>query len=135
MWSVILISLLLLGISGLLIDSHRRAWREARESSTLSEREKHFAGSMFRRRILASGTIGAIGTGIAVGPLVPRLPLAMAVYLALLLAACAWILLLAMFDVWATRRHYRQLRNEHRAKQVQLVAEIAAMSETAEAEG
>ncbi len=65
---------------------------------------------MFRRRMLASGMIGGIGAAIGVGPIVPRAPLAMAFYLATLLAACAWIMLLAMLDVWATRRHYRQLR-------------------------
>lgn len=135
MLSVILISLSLLGVSGLLIDSHRRAWREARDSSTLPERDKRFAGAMFLRRMLASGTIGGIGVGIALWPLVPRVPLAMAVYLAMLLAACAWIMLLAMLDVWATRRHYRRLRTEHRAKQLRLAGEMASMTETAEAEG
>lgn len=135
MFAVIFISLSLLGISGLLMDSHRRTWREARDSATLPERDKRFAGSMFRRRMLASGTIGAVGAAIAVGPLVPRVPLAMAAYLAALLAACAWIMLLAMFDVWATRRHYRRLRSEHRDRQVQLAVEMSTMSETAEAEG
>ncbi len=135
MIAVIIISLLLLGISGLLIDSHRRTWREARDSATLPERDKQFAGSMFRRRMLASGTIGAIGAGIAVWPLVPREPLALAGYLAMLLAACTWIMLLALLDFWATRQYYRRLRNEHREKQVHLAIEMATMSESAEAEG
>ncbi len=135
MIAVIIISLLLLGISGLLIDSHRRTWREARDSATLPERDKRFAGSMFRRRLLASGTIGAIGAGIAVWPLVPRQPLAMAAYLAMLLAACTWIMLLALLDFWATRQYYRRLRSEHRDKQVHLAVEMTTMSESAEAEG
>ena len=135
MIAVVIISLALLGISGLLIDSHRRAWREARDSSTLPERDKRFAGSLYRRRMLASGTIGAIGAGIALWPLVPRQPLTMAAYLAMLLAACTWIMLLALLDFWATRQHYRRLRSEQRAKQVHLAIEMAAMSETAEAEG
>ena len=134
MFAVLFISLSLLGISGLLMDSHRRTWQEARDSHTLPERDKRFAGSMFRLRMLASGTIGAVGAANAVGPLVPHAPLAMTVYLAVLLAACAWIMLLAMFDVWATRQHYRRLRSEQRAKQVQLAVEMSAMSETAEAE-
>lgn len=124
MLGVIFISLSLLSISGLLIDSHRRAWQLARESSTLPERDKRFAGAMYRRRMLASSTIGLVGAAIAVGPLVPRSPLPMAAYLAALLAACAWIMLLAMIDVLATRQHYRRLRSENRARQLQLTLEM-----------
>jgi hypothetical protein len=132
--SIVFISLALLGISGLLMDSHRRAWREAREATGLSERERRFAGAVYRRRMLASGTVGAVGAAIAVGPLVPRRPLPISVYLAMLLAACAVIMLLAMLDVWATRRHYRQMRNEHRHKQLELAVELAAARESAEGE-
>jgi hypothetical protein len=128
------ISLALLGMSGLLIDSHRRTWRDARESTTLADRDKRFAQSMFRRRMLASGMIGGIGAAIGVGPIVPREPLAMAAYLAMLLAACTWILLLAMLDIWATRRHYQQVRMEQLSKQLQLTVEMASMGEAAESE-
>lgn len=124
MIGVVVISLSLLGISGLLVDSHRRAWRVVRESSTLPARDRRFARSMYRRRMLASGTIGLVGAAIAVGPLVPQLPLPMAAYLAAMLAACAWIMLLAMLDVLATRQHYRRLRSENRARQLQLTLEM-----------
>jgi hypothetical protein len=135
MLGVILISLALLAISGLLIDSHRRTWHHARDSAELSDRDRRFAQSMYRRRMLASGMIGGIGAGIGVGPIVPREPLAMAFYLATLLAACAWIMLLAMLDTWATRRHYRRVRREQLSKQLQLTVEMASLGETAESEG
>jgi hypothetical protein len=131
MIAVVIISLSLLGISGWLIDSHLRAWRRARDSDELSDREKRFAFAMLRRRMMASSTIGATGAAIAVGPIVPPRPMAMTVYLAMLLGACAWIMLLALFDVWATRQHYRQLRSEQRSKQMQLAMEMAAMREAA----
>ena len=51
----------------------------------------------------------------------------MALYLAMLLAACAWIMVLAMLDVWATRRHYQRVRMEQLAKQLQLTVEMASM--------
>jgi len=135
MLGVILISLVLLGLSGLLIDSHRRTWHQARDSADLSDRDRRFAQSMFRRRMLASGMIGGIGAAIGIGPIVPREPLAMAFYLAALLAACTWIMLLAMIDVWATQRHYQQVRREQRSKQRQLTVELASMGEMAESEG
>lgn len=135
MISIVILSLALLGLSGLLIDSHRRTWQEARDSATLPDRDKRFARSMFRRRILASGMIGGIGAAIGVGPIVPREPLAMACYLAILLATCTWIMLLAMLDIWATRRHFRRVRSEQRSKQLQLTVEMASMGESAESEG
>lgn len=129
MIAVAVISLSLLGISGWLIDSHLRAWRRARDSDEFSDREKQFAFAMLRRRMMASSTIGATGAAIAVGPIVPPRPMAMTVYLAILLGACSWIMLLALFDVWATRQHYRQLRSEQRSKQTQLAMELAEMRE------
>lgn len=135
MFGTMVISLALLGMSGLLIDSHRRSWRDARDSASLPDRDKRFAQSMYRRRMLASGMIGGIGAAIGLGPLVPREPLAMAFYLAVLLAACVWILLLAMLDIWATRRHYQRVRMEHLTKQLQLTVDMASMGESAESEG
>jgi hypothetical protein len=128
------ISLSLLGLSGLLIDSHRRSWREANDANLL-ERDRSFARSMYRRRMQASGTIGIIGVGIGVWPIVPRQAGPMALYTATLLAACAWIMLLAVLDFWATRRHYRQIRSEQLAKQLQLALEISAVGDSAESEG
>ena len=134
MFGAFVISLALLGISGLLIDAHLRTWREARESATLADRDKRFAQSMFRRRMVASAMIGGIGAAIGVGPIVPREPLALAFYLATLLAGCVWILLLAMLDIWATRRHYQRVRTEQLSKQLQLTVEMASLSEAAESE-
>lgn len=135
MIGVVIISLALLGISGWLIDSHRRTWREALESNKVSNREKRFAGAMYRRRMMASGTIGATGAAIALWPAIPPRPLAITIYLAALLASCAWIMLLALADFVATRHHYRRLRQEQLAKQVELAAEMASLCEAADAEG
>ena len=130
------ISLALLGVCGLLVDSHQRTWREARDSATLSQRDKEFAKSMYRRRMQASGTIGVLGAAIGVWPIIEgeRQPWALALYTGLLLAACSWIMVLAMLDLWATRRHYRRVRMEQLAKQLQLTVEMASMGEAATAE-
>jgi hypothetical protein len=134
MIAAFVISLSLLGLSGLLIDSHRRSWREANDAK-LPERDCRFAHSMYRRRMQASGTIGIMGAGVGVWPIVPRQAGPMALYTATLLAACAWIMVLAVLDVWATRRHYRRIRSEQLAKQLQLALEISAAGDSAEAEG
>ena len=137
MIAAFILSLTLLGLSGLLIDSHRHSWREARASAALSERDRRFARSMYLRRMQASGMIGVMGAAIGIWPMVQghQQPWRLALYTAILLAACAWIMLLAMLDVWATRRHYQRVRSEQLAKQLQLTVEMAAASEAAEAEG
>ena len=134
MVAAFIISLTLLGLSGLLIDSHRRSWREARESTKLPERDRRYARSLYLRRMQASSMIGAVGACIGVWPIVKGHPGPMVMYTAMLLAACVWIMLLALVDVWATRRHYQRLRSEQLAKQLQLALEMAAVSESADAE-
>jgi hypothetical protein len=136
MFAVIIISLTLLGISGVLIDSHRRTWREARDSATVSERDKRFARAMYRRRMQASGTIALMGAAIGVWPIVDQQarPWGLLLYTAMLLVACSWIMVLAMFDFWATRRHYQRVRMEQLAKQVKLAVELSSMSDRADAE-
>jgi len=52
----------------------------------------------------------------------------------MLLVPFSWIILLAMLDFWATRRHYQRVRMEQLAKQVQLAVEMASMSDSADAE-
>jgi hypothetical protein len=128
------LSLALLGLCGLLLDSHRRTWRHAQESTELSAREKRFALSQYRRRMQASGTIGLVGAAIAVGPLVPHRPEPMTLYLAALLAACAWIMLMAMLDFWATRQHYHRIRSEQMTAQVRLAMELRAAEQRRDAE-
>ena len=136
MIAVVVVSMTLLGIAGWLIDSHRRAWWVTQNSASLTERERQFARSLYRRRMMASGTIGAVGAAIGIWPIVQsdRGPWLLAIYTGLLLAACSWIMILAVIDFAATRQYYQRLRREQRAKQVELEAEIAAMREATDAE-
>lgn len=132
MFATYAISLALMVLCGLLLDSHRRAWRYAQESSDLAAREKRYALSQYRRRMQASGTIGVVGAAIAVGPLVPHRPGPMTLYLAALLAACAWIMLMALLDFWATRQHYNRIRSEQLTAQVRLAMELRAAEQARE---
>lgn len=137
MFAVVIISLTLLGLSGLLIDSHRRTWREAKESATLSEVDKKFARAMYLRRMQASTMVGVMGAAIGVWPAIDQQaqPWVLLFYTAILLVACAWSMALAMFDIWATRRHFHRKRMENLAKQLQLTVEMAAEGAAIESEG
>ena len=73
MLAVAIISLTMLGLSGLLIDSHRRTWREARDSASLSQADKQFARAMYGRRMQASGLVGLMGA--AIGVMISRIEL------------------------------------------------------------
>lgn len=134
MFSTYAISLLLIGLCGLMLDWHRRTWRQAQADRELSERERRFALSQYRRRSQASGIIGLIGVAIGLQPLVPRAPFPVTCYAIALVFACGCILVLAMLDAWATRQEYRRIHADHVTAQVKLAAELRAMGHAPDAE-
>jgi hypothetical protein len=132
-----IVSLVLLGLSGVLLDSHRRAWRAIEQDATKSDRERRFALAQYRRRMQASGIIGVLGAAIGIGPLVPREPgepWPLIIYFASLVGACGCIMLLAALDAWATRQYYARLRNEQLTAQIKMARELHAASKSADAE-
>jgi hypothetical protein len=124
MFTVYAISLLLIGLSGLMLDMHRRSWHAAQRDGTLSERDLRFARAQYRRRNQASGIIGVLGAAIGVGPLVPPQPWPLVLYVASLAGACLCIVVLAGLDAWATRQHFARLRSEQLAAQIKLAREL-----------
>ena len=129
MFMVYAISLLLIGLSGVMLDMHRRNWRAAQQDPALSERDLRFARAQYRRRNQASGIIGALGAAIGIGPLVPAEPWPMVLYVASLAGACLCIVLLAGLDAWATRQNFARLRSEQLAAQIKLTRELKRMRE------
>lgn len=103
---------------------HRRSWRKAQQNDALSAGERRFALSQYRRRMQASGIIGAPGVAIGCEPLVPHEPLAIAIYLASIAGACLAIVVLALIDAWATRHHFARVNSEHFAAQIKLAREL-----------
>ena len=120
-----IVSLLLIGLSGLLLDGHRRSWRAAQQDASLTPGDLRFARSQYRRRSQASGIIGALGAAIGVYPLVPRQPLPITLYLTAVSTTCLAILLLAALDAWATRQNFIRMRSEQLAAQVKFARELA----------
>ena len=119
-----IVSLLLIGLSGVLLDLHRRSWRTVQQMDNVSAGDFRFARSQYRRRMQASGTIGALGAMLAVYPIVPATPLPITLYLLAITLACMAILLLAALDVWATRQNFLRLRNEQLAAHVKLASQL-----------
>jgi hypothetical protein len=117
-------SLLLIGLSGALLDMHRRSWRRADNDRSLSPTERRHALAQFRRRMQASGIIGVLGVGIGIGPLVPHRPWPITLYLLSIACACLAITVLAAIDAWATRQHYARLHSQHLAAQAKLAREV-----------
>jgi hypothetical protein len=117
-------SLVLMGLSGLMLDMHRRSWRAAQQDVTLTDRDRRYAQAQYRRRTQASAIIGVLGAAIGMEPLVPLQPWPMVLYVASLALACGGIMLLAAIDVWATRQNYTRLRSEQLTAQVKLAREL-----------
>lgn len=126
MASTYVISLVLIGLSGMLLDMHRRSWRAAQDDTTLSERDRRFARSQYRRRTQASGMIGVLGAAIGMYPLVPQEPMPITLYLASICCACLAIMLLGALDAWATRQNFMRIRSEQLAAQVKLARELSS---------
>ena len=128
------ISLALIGLSGFLLDSHRRAWRAVEQDASVPEHERRYARSQYRRRMQASGIIGALGAAIGVRSLIPHEPLPMILYLLFLAGACLSIMLLAGLDAWATRQYYARLRSEQLTAQIKLARELARARQSSDVE-
>jgi hypothetical protein len=118
------ISLLLIGLSGVLLDLHRRSWRAARQIESISPADLRFARSQYRRRTQASGTIGVLGAVLGVYPLVPRAPLPFTLYLVAISLACLAIMLLAALDAWATRQNFLRMHSEQLATEIKLARDL-----------
>ncbi len=119
-----IVSLLLIGLSGALLDMHRRSWHRAQANKELAPAELRFALSQYRRRMQASGIIGVLGVAVGCEPLIPHEPVAFVLYLASILGACVAIVVLAAMDAWSTRQHFARLSSEQLAAEVKLAREL-----------
>ena len=130
----IIVPLLLIGLAGLLMDAHRRTWQNAQWDERLNERDRRFARAQYRRRMQASGLIGLIGAAFGCYPLIPKKPLEITAYLAVLVGACMCIMLSGLLDFWATRQNLRRIQNEHLAAELKLASELRAARTSSQAE-
>jgi hypothetical protein len=125
-WSSALVSLLLLTCAAGLMVSHVRTWRAAQ---TLAPecRELDYRRSQFRRRMQTSAMLGLLAIAIFVGQILQGW-IGSATFAVLywggVLVLLAWIGLLALADVLATKVHYGRLRSEFQVEHAKLQAEL-----------
>jgi hypothetical protein len=122
-----LLSLLLLALAGVLLDSHRREWAAARGRQQDSEKgvgDYRFARRRVVRRSTATMAIAVVGVVIGLWPVTPREPLWVAAYLAALMTLCVMIFLLGVGDAWASGHHYRAEGRQRMAEQARALAKL-----------
>lgn len=129
-----LLSLLLLALAGVLLDSHRREWAASRDQRQGSEKpgaDYQFARQRVVRRTAATAAIAVVGVLIGLWPVVPREPVWVAAYLAALMTLCASIFLLGVGDAWASGRHYRAEGRQRLAEQTRTLAQLVEVQRNA----
>ena len=133
-----LISLVLLALAGVLLDSHRREWAAARATGGATggaaggaepqdpepARDYRFARRRVVRRTAATAAIAVVGVLIGLWPVTPREPVWVAVYLAALMTLCVAIFLLGIGDAWASSLHYRAEGRQRMADQARALAQL-----------
>jgi hypothetical protein len=95
----------LIATSAVLLASHWNAWREASSLPQSQHVRLAFLRLQLQRRSVASALIGVVGAAITLVDRVPVNPVAMTMYLFGLLSGGVVILLIALADSRATRRH------------------------------
>lgn len=114
-------SILLLGASGWLLDTHRRDWFHFNGSKVESDAWR-FARRRYLRRMTATGAIALVGFLVAFWPILPREPRWILPYTGVLSLLAVMILTLGCYDAVASSTYYSQkLREENRRHRRDLV--------------
>ena len=127
--SVIVVSGLLLLAAVVLMVSHVRAWRAARQKQ-LDAEEFDYRRRQFRRRMQTSAMLGVLAVAMLVGYVLTfwlsSKVFALAFWTAIILVV-VWTCLLALVDIWATKHYFGRLRHDTLVEQAKLRAEIRRM--------
>jgi type VI protein secretion system component VasK len=114
--STLAFSFVLLAISAGLIISQRRAWRVVVESQR-SAKEREFALRQIQRRMQMGTLVGVLAIAIMAGDWITSLAWALAFW-SMIALLVLWVVLLAVADLRATRRHFGQLLRANRAEEI-----------------
>ena len=125
-WPSALISGLLLLWAVLLMLLHVRTWRQAQRQDALPE-DLDYRRRQFRRRMQTSALLAVLAVAIFVGPLIPGPPLVLIAYWIGALLVLAWVALLALADVVATKLHFARLRADYLTEQAKLKVQLRRM--------
>ena len=132
----IIASLAIVVLAAGLMVWHLQAWQNAKLAG-LDPQERAFRFRQFRRRMQISVMVGLIGIGSAVGQWLMIKPYRLLaidygpmtilfVWLVIVVLA-AWVIALALVDVWATRVYFGRIRHELFLKQTTLKTKLQQM--------
>ena len=117
------VSLFLLLCAAGLMMLHVRTWRRAQQREMDAEEEDYRRRQYFRR-MQTSTMLGTLAVAVFVGQWVTR-PLWLGlIYWGGVLLVLAWVGLLAVADMLATKYYFGRLRDEHLVEQAKLQAEL-----------
>jgi len=103
-WGTITFSVLLVGLSLVLLAIHWNTWRKS-DHGGLAQREQKFYRQQFRRRIMSSGMLGVTGL-VMLGSLWIEQAWALAMLWIGVMLALLWVVLMALLDWWSSSVHY-----------------------------
>lgn len=119
----------LLVVAGIMLDAHRRTWREENGDGEATHRDRRVSRAKYLRRMQATGTIGLLGMLLMVQSLIPSTPLAYAIYTLVLVVLCGWVAMLAVVDAFASWLKGHRERERALDSRQKLEAEIKAARE------
>ena len=117
--------LMLLAAAGLMV-SHVYSWRAFQHQES-DAAEADFRRRQFRRRMQTSAMLGLLAVAVLVGyTLTMRMPFSRftPVYWIAVMAMACWVALLAIVDIWATRRYFGRLRHHCMVEKAKLEVEL-----------
>ncbi len=119
----------LLVVAGIMLDAHRRTWREEDADGEATHRDRRASRAKYLRRMQATGTIGLLGMLLMVHTLIPGTPLVYAVYMLVLVVLCGWLVMLGVVDAFASWLKGHRERERALDSRQKLEAEIKAARE------
>ena len=126
--SLVFSAVLLACAAGLLL-WHLLSWR-ADQRRRLDPNEREFRRRQFRRRMQTTTILALLAASLPLGQwLVPHWPQGGVVFWGLVLFLLAWVVLLALADVWATKFYYGRLRDRNQLEQTRLKAQLWQLRE------
>ena len=125
-YSVIAVTAVLLLAAGGLLASHVWAWRTSQRQE-LDAQELDYRRRQFRRRMHTSAMLGLLAVVTLAGYLLTlqfRSGWLALVFSGSVMVLACWVVLLALMDMWATKRHFGRLRQDCLVEQAKLEAEL-----------
>ncbi len=123
--STLAFSLALLAIAAGLVISQRLAWAQLIASQ---RRDREFATRQIARRMQMGTLVGVLAISIFAGDWITSVAWSLAFWSAIALLVL-WVVLLAVADLRATRRHYGQLLRDNQAAQIRFQTEALRRTE------